>query len=137
MDTYFPATMMAYLEVFRQHVPAQHFADCRGYVWVLAMLGTTRKWMTNSARSCGFVERHLASWERFLSGAQWDLRAVSQPLVTQWLQQLGSSLYLWDALLAAVDTTLLPKVRGQMPGVQQWHDHRGNPARGESLVGHH
>jgi hypothetical protein len=137
MDTYFPATMMAYLEVFRQHFPAQHFAYFRGYVWALAMLGTTRKCMTNIARSCVFVERHLASWERFLSGAQWDLRAVSQHLVTQLLQQLGSSLCLWDALLAAVDTTLIPKVRGQMPGVQKWHDHSGNPARGEALVGHH
>jgi DDE superfamily endonuclease len=134
MDTYFPATMMAYLEVFGQHVPAQHFAYFRGYVWALAMLGTTRKWMTNIARSCVFVERHLANWERFLSGAQWDLRAVSQPLVTQLLPPLGSSLCLWDARLAAVDTTLIPNERGQMPGVQKWHDHRGNPARGESLV---
>jgi hypothetical protein len=24
-----------------------------------------------------------------------------------------------------------------MPGVQKWHDHSGDPARGESLVGHH
>ena len=53
------------------------------------------------------------------------------------VQQLGAELYLWDALLAAVDTTLIPKVRGQMPGVQKWHDHSGDPAHGESLVGHH
>lgn len=39
--------------------------------------------------------------------------------------------------MAAVETTRVPKVRGQMPGVQKWHDHRGDPARGESLVGHH
>jgi hypothetical protein len=39
--------------------------------------------------------------------------------------------------LAAVDTTLIPKGRGRMPGVQKWHDHSGDPARGESLVGHH
>jgi hypothetical protein len=137
MDTYFPATMMAYLEFFRQHFPAQHFAYFRGYVWALAMLGTTRKCMTNIAQTCVFVERHLASWERFLAEAQWDLRGVSQTLMSRLLQQLGTSSYLWDAVLAAVDTTLIPKVRGQMPGVQKWHDHSGDPARGESLVGHH
>jgi hypothetical protein len=137
MDTYFPTTMMAYLALFRQHFPAQHFAYFRGYVWALAMLGTTRKCMTNIARTCVFVDRHLASWERFLAEARWDLRGVSQTLVSHLVQQLGPSVYLWDALLAAVDTTLIPKVRGQMPGVQKWHDHSGDPARRESLVGHH
>jgi hypothetical protein len=137
MDTYFPTTILLLLEGFRQHFPARHFAYFQGYVWALAMLGTTRKCMTNIARTCVFVERHLASWERFLAEAQWDLRGVSQPVVTQLLQQLGRRLYLWEALLAAVDTPLLPKVCGQMPGVQKWHEHSGDPARGESLVGHH
>jgi hypothetical protein len=93
--------------------------------------------MTNIARSCVCVERHVASWERFLAEAQWDLRGVSQTLASWLVQQLGARMDLWDALLAAVDTTLIPKVRGKMPGVQKWHDHSGNPARGESLVGHH
>jgi hypothetical protein len=137
MDTYFPTSILLLLEAFRQYFPAQHFAYFRGYIWALAMLGTTRKCMTNVARTCVFVERHLASWERFLAAAQWDLRGVSQTLVTQLLQQLGDRLYLWDALLVAVDTTLIPKLRGKMPGVQKWHDHSGDPARGESLVGHH
>jgi DDE superfamily endonuclease len=137
MDTYVPTTMLLWLEGFRQHFPAQHFAYFRGYVWALAMLGTTRKCMTNIARSCVFVDRHLASWERFLAESHGDRRGVSQTLVARLLQQLGSRLYLWDALLAAVDTTLVPKVRGKMPGVQKWHDHSGDPARGESLVGHH
>jgi hypothetical protein len=137
MDTYFPASIVPYVEMFRQSFPAQHFAYFRGYVWALAMLGTTRKCMTNIARTCVFVDRHLASWERFLAVYQWDLRRVHQRLVTQLLQELGASMYLWDALLAAVDTTLVAKVRGKMPGVQKWHDHSGNPARGESLVGHH
>ena len=137
MDTYFPVTIVPFLEGFRQYFPAQHFAYFRGYLWALAMLGTTRKCMTSIARSCVFVERHLASWERFLAEAQWDLRGVSQALVQLLLQQLGSRLQLWEALLAAVDTTLIPKVRGKMPGVQKWHDHSGNPGHGESLVGHH
>jgi hypothetical protein len=137
MDIYFPATIVAYLDLFRQCFPAQHFVYFRGYLWALAMLGTTRKCMTNIARSCVFVERHLASWERFLAQAHWDRRGVSQRLVHLLLQELGSRLHLFEALLAAVDTTLIPKVRGQMPGVQKWHDHSGNPARGDSLVGHH
>jgi len=137
MDTYFPTTILLWLEGFRQHFPAQHCAYLRGYVWALAMLGTTRKCMTKMARSCVFVDRHLARWERVLAESHGDLRGVSQTLVARRLQQLGSRLYLWDALLAAVDTTLVPKGRGQMPGVQKWHDHSGDPARGESLVGHH
>ena len=59
MDTYVPATMMLLLEGFRQHFPAQHFAYFRGYIWALAMLGTTRKCMTNIARTCVFVDRHF------------------------------------------------------------------------------
>lgn len=93
--------------------------------------------MTNIAPTGVFVERHLASWERFLAESQWDLRGVRQTLVSHLVQQLGARLDLWGALLAAVDTTLIPKARGRMPGVQQWHAHSGNPARGESLVGHH
>jgi hypothetical protein len=137
MDTYFPMSILLLLEGFRQHFPAQHFAYFCGYVWALAMLGTTRKCMTNIARTCVFVERHLASWERFLAESHGDLQGVSQTLVTQLLQQLGDRLSLGDALLAAVDTTLIPKVRGKMPGVQKWHDHSGDPAHGESLIGHH
>jgi len=106
-------------------------------VWALARLGTTRTCLPKIARSGVFVERHLASWERCVSGAQGDLRAVSQQRVTQLLPQLGASLGRWDALLAAVDPTVSPQVRGQMPGVQTGHDHRGNPARGASLGGHH
>jgi hypothetical protein len=101
------------------------------------MLGTTRTCLTNMARSCVFVDRHLASWKRFLAESQWDLRGVSQTLVTPLVQQLGAHLDLWGAWLAAVDTTLIPNVQGKRPGVQKWHDHRGHPARGESLVGHH
>jgi hypothetical protein len=137
MDTSFPATMRASLEVCRQHLPAQHCADCRGDVWALARLGTTRTCRTNVARSRVFVERHLASWERLLAESHWDLRGVSHTLVTRLVPQVGASLYWWDAWLAAVETTVSATVRGPMPGVQTWHDHSGNPARGESWVGHH
>jgi hypothetical protein len=137
MDTYFPSPILLWLEGLRQHVPAQHFAYFRGDVWALALLGTTRTCMTHMARSCVGVDRHLGSWERFLAESHGDLCGVSQTRVARLLQPLGSRLSLWDALLAAVDTTLVPKVWGQMPGVQTWHDHSGDPARGASLVGHH
>jgi len=137
MDTDCPATIGASLELFRQHFPAQHFAYFRGDVWALAMLGTTRKCMTNIARTWVFVERQLARWERFPAESQGDQRGVSQTLVRHLIQPLGPSVYRWDAVLAAVDTTLIPKVRGQMPGVQTWHDHRGDAAGGESWVGQH
>jgi hypothetical protein len=54
---------------------------------VLAMLGTTRQCMTNVVRTCVFVARHRASWERFLAESPWDLRGVSQALVTPLLPQ--------------------------------------------------
>ena len=108
MDTDFPTTILLLWEGCRQYFPAQHFADFCGDVWALARLGTTRQCMTHVARTCVFVERHLASWERFLAESQWDWRGVSQTLVTQLLQQLGGRLYLWDALLSAVDTTPSP-----------------------------
>jgi hypothetical protein len=125
------------LEGFRQHFPARHVADFQGDVWALAMLGTTRQCLPNSARTGVVVERHLASWERFLAASHGERRGVRQTLVAQWLEPRGDRLSLWDALLAAGDTTRIPKGRGKMPGVQTWHDHRGDPARGESLVGHH
>jgi hypothetical protein len=137
MDTSFPTSLLLLVEAFCQDFPAQHFAYFRGYIWALARLGPTRKCMTNVARTWALVERHWARWERVLAAAQWDRRGVSQTLVTPLLQQLGDRLSLWDALLVAVDTTLIPNVRGKMPGVQKWPDPSGDPARGESRVGHH
>jgi len=137
MDTYVPSTMLLLLEGVRQHCPAPHVADCRGYVGALALLGTTRTGRTTMARRGVFVARHLASWERLLAESHGDRCGVRQTRVARLLQPLGSRLYLGDALLAAVETTLVPKVWGQRPGVQKWHDHRGAPARGEALVGHH
>ena len=137
MDPDVPAPMVASLERCRQHCPAQHVADFRGSSWALALLGSTRQGMTNRARPWVFVERPRASWARFLAESPWDLRGGSQTLVRHLVQPWGPSVDRWDAWLAAVATTLLPQVRGQRPGVQTWHDHRGDPARGASVVGHH
>lgn len=92
LETYVPTTSLLWLEGFRQHVSAQHFAYVRGDVWALALLGTTRQCLTHIARSGVFVDRPLASWERVLAEFHGDLRGVSQTLVAQLLQPLGSRL---------------------------------------------
>jgi hypothetical protein len=136
MDPSFPTSLLLRVEAFRQDLPAQHFAYCRGDIWALVRLGPTRQGMTNVARTWVFVARHWARGERVRAAAQWELRGGSQTLVTQLLQQRGDRLYRWDALLVAVDTTLIPNVRGKMLGVQKWPDHSGDPARGGARVGH-
>jgi hypothetical protein len=97
MDTDVPATLRASREVWRQQGLVPHVAANGGDVGALARLGSTRPCRTPIARRGVFVERHRAGGGRGLSGAQWDLRAVGQPLVTP----LGLSLGRWDALLAA------------------------------------
>jgi hypothetical protein len=81
------------------------------------------------------VERHLDSWERFLAVNQWNLQGVGQMLGSQSVWQLGARASLWDALLAAVETPLVAKVRGQRLGVQTGHDHSDHQARGALWVG--
>ena len=95
------------------------------------------KCVTNIARACFFVDRHVSSWERFLSQYQWDINDVRQRLVTMLNEKLQGKLLVYGAYLAWVDTTLVAKVKGKMPGVQKWHDSSGNPDRGEHLIGHH
>ena len=55
----------------------------------------------------------------------------------QLLAQLGQSLQVHGAYLAAVDTFLVAKNGRAMPGVQAWRDHSGNADRGERIRGHH
>ena len=52
-------------------------------------------------------------------------------------EKLSDKLLVCGAYLAWIDTTLVAKVQGKMPGVQKWKDHSGNPDRGEHLIGHH
>ncbi len=137
MDTLFPSTILQMLQGFAPLFGAHHFLYFRGFVLATLLLGTTRKCMTHLARTCFFVERHLSSWERFLSQAQWDLPALQQHLVKRLREHLGDQMLVFGASLAWVDTTLIAKVKGRMPGVQRWHDSSGNPDRGSHLVGHH
>ena len=137
MDTLFPTTIINYIGTFASAFAANNFIYFRGFMLGFMLLGETRKCVTNMARACFFVNRHVSSWERFLSQYQWEITQVRQGLVTLLKQRLQDKLLVYGAHLAWVDTTLVAKVKGNMPGVQKWHDHSGNPDRGEHLIGHH
>jgi hypothetical protein len=137
MDTLFPTTIINYIGAFASAFTANNFIYFRGFMLGFMLLGETRKCVTNIARTCFFVSRHVSSWERFLSQYQWDITEVRQRLVKLLKERLQDKLLVYGAYLAWVDTTLVAKVKGNMPGVQKWHDHSGNPDRGEHLIGHH
>jgi hypothetical protein len=137
MDIYLPQTMVVFLSMFSQHFPANHHNYFRGYIWALMILGKGRKCMTKVADACFFVNRHLASWERFLSEYKWDLDGVRQTMVKLLVTKLKDRLMIHGAYLLALDTTLVAKVLGKMDGVQKWHNSSGNPGQGEYAIGHH
>lgn len=137
MDTLFPVAIITYINMFAPVFAANNFIYFRGFMLAFLLLGETRKCVTNMAGVCFFVNRHVSSWERFLSQYQWDINDVRLRLVTMLKQQIQDKLLVYGAYLAWVDTTLVAKVKGKMTGVQKWHDHSGNPDRGEHLIGHH
>lgn len=106
----------------------------RGFVLAMMLLGQSRKCVTNVARVCFFLNRHISNWERFLSQTQWDMGQIQRRLISPIREKMGEKLLVHGAYLGWVDTTLIPKVQGKMPGVQKWHDHSGNPDRGTHLV---
>ncbi len=137
MNPLFPTTMITLLEHVVPLFTASHFFYFRGVVLAMMLLGHTRKCVTNIGRVCFFVERHISSWERFLSQSHWELPGIQTRVIRLVQEQFGDKLLVHGAYLGWVDTTLVAKVKGAMRGVQKWHDHSGNPDRGKSLVGHH
>jgi hypothetical protein len=131
-----PALLTEYLALFRPHFSKPSFSYFSGYL-VSLLLTSGRKTMRRVAHTCFFVERHLASWERFLSEYKWDLNAVLTSLLQRLIAQLGDDLQIHGAYLAALDTWLVAKNGHAMPGVQAWHDHSGNADRGKRIRGHH
>jgi hypothetical protein len=93
--------------------------------------------MSRVASTCFYVDRHLASWERFLAENRWDPMAVVGTLLETLKTKLGEQLQIHGAYLAVVDTLLVAKNSLKMPGVQKWKDHSGNSDRGDSIWGHH
>lgn len=131
-----PAVLFSYLTLFRPHFTKPSFVYFRGYILSLLLTGG-RKTMSRAANTCFWVDRHLASWERFLAENRWEPVAVCGTLLETLKTKLGEQLEVHGAYLAVVDTLLIAKNGHKMPGVQKWKDHSGNADRGSSIRGHH
>jgi hypothetical protein len=131
-----PEILTSYLILFRPHFNKPSFIYFSGYMVSLLLTGG-RKTMSRVAHTCFFVDRHLASWERFVAENAWDPTALGQTLLETLRLKLGASLQVQGAYLAVVDTLLIAKNGHHMLGLQTWHDHSGNADRGERLRGHH
>lgn len=131
-----PDILNSYLLLFRPHFTKASFVYFSGYILSL-LLTNGRKTMSRVADTCFFVDRHLASWERFLAENRWDPLAVVKSLMDCLGRELGDRLQVHGAYLAVLDTLLIAKNGRQMVGVQSWHDHSDNADRGERIRGHH
>ena len=131
-----PAILSGYLSLFKPHFNKPSFVFFSGYILSL-LLTRGRKTMSRVAQTCFWVDRHLASWERFLAENRWDPTALCATLVDTLLAKLADNLKVHGAYLAAVDTLLIAKNGHKMPGIQFWKDHSGNADRGEHIRGHH
>ncbi len=136
METFFPTLMVAYLAGFRQAFSKPAWPYFQAWMWGVLILGG-RKCTSRVAAACFFLDRSLASWERFLAEYQWDLETMLRAGVGLLKAQLGERLHTWGSYWLVVDTTILAKVRGKMVGVQPWKESSGNPDRGEYRTGHH
>ena len=97
MDTLFPMVIMNYIGTFASAFAANNFIYFRGFMLAFLLLGQTRKCVTNIARACFFVNRHVSSWERFLSQHQWNINDVRLRLVTLLKQRLQGKLLVYGA----------------------------------------
>jgi len=131
-----PAILSGYLALFRPHFNKPSFVFFSSYILSL-LLTRGRKTMSRVAQTCFWVDRHLASWERFLAENRWDPTALCATLVDILRAKLADNLQVHGAYLATVDTLLIAKNGHKMPGIQFWKDHSGNADRGEHMRGHH
>jgi hypothetical protein len=134
---HFPSRILVFMGAFAACFKANNFLYFQGFMLSYMLLGQTRKCVTNISRVCFFINRHVSGMERFLSEYQWDMPGIRTCLVNLIRDRFGDGLLIHGAYLLQVDTYLVGKVRGKMPGVQNWHDHSGNPDRGNRLIGHH
>jgi hypothetical protein len=135
MDSLFPTILLTYFELFRQHFSSPSYAYFKSYIWAILMV-ESRKTVTNITHVCFFLDKHIASVERFLSENKWDMNQVTKTLIHILLKALADKLYVYGALLLSIDTTFNAKASKKMIGVQKWKDHSGNPDRGEYIIGH-
>lgn len=131
-----PETLHSYLLLFRPHFTKPSFVYFSGYILSLLLTGG-RKTMSRIANTCFFVDRHLASWERFLAENQWEPLAVFGTLLETLRAKRADSLKVHGAYLSVIDTLLIAKNGHKMLGVQRWKDHSDNADRGDRIWGHH
>jgi len=136
MNTFFPDVLLSYLVLFRQTFSEPSYRYFKSFVWAMLIVGS-RKTVTNVANACFFLDRHIASFEKFLSEYKWDMNQVSKTMTRLLLKVLADKLYICKAFLLSIDTTFTAKASKKMPGVQKWKDHSGNPDRGSYITGHH
>ena len=77
LATLVPEIFYSYLLLFQPHFNKPSFVYFSGYM-VSLLLSGGRKTMSRVAPTCFFVDRHLASWERFLAENAWDPTALGQ-----------------------------------------------------------
>jgi len=120
-----PEILHSYLLLFQPHFNKPNFVYFSGYILSLLLTGG-RKTMSRVSNTCFWVDRHLASWERFLADNLWDTTAVLGTLLGSLKSKLGDSLQVHGAYLAVLDTCLIAKNGNRMLGIQKWKDHSGN-----------
>jgi hypothetical protein len=135
IEVFVPTLLNSYLKTFRKAFSKSGYTYFVGFIWAL-MLIHGRKRVTDIANACFFIDKHVSSFERFLSEYKWSMHGVIASLVSLLLSQLGERLMVHGAFLAAADATFVGKASKKMPGVQNWWDHSSNPDRGGYLFGH-
>jgi len=117
MATPIPEILPAYLSLFRPHFTEPSFTFFSSYILSLLLSGG-RKTMSRVAHTCFWVDRHLASWERFLSQNRRDTTALFGTLLDTLHAKPADGLKIHGAYLAVVDILLIAKNGHKMSGVQ-------------------
>ena len=111
--------MITYLVHFRHVFSAPNFRYFQGLIIAFLLKGG-RKWVTQIAQFCFFIDKSIASWEGFLAYAQWDMTALTSKLMRLVIAELGPALQYGSHYLIGIETTFAAKVQGRMLGVQKW-----------------
>jgi hypothetical protein len=135
IENFVPALLIAYLETFRRAFNKSGYSFFKVFIWALMFI-PGRKRVTDIVNACFFMDKHVSSFERFLSEYKWSMHEVIASLVSLLLSHLGERLKVHGEFLAAEDTTFAGKASKKMMGVQKWKDHSSNPVRGGYLFGH-
>ena len=99
-----PTLLIAYVEAFRKAFNKPGYTYFIGFIWAL-MLIPGRKRVTDIANACFFIDKHVSSFERFLSENKWSMNGVIASLVSLLLSHLGERLMVHGAYLCAEDAT--------------------------------